>query len=80
MRSSMLREPDPPFGAGPGVTRRVLLRGGAHSRISGNGRPRTWTIATILRIEDRRVAEQWEVVQDEASQIKKWASINRFLE
>jgi predicted SnoaL-like aldol condensation-catalyzing enzyme len=41
-----------------------------HGRISGNGRPRSWIIATILRIEDRRIAEQWEVIQDEASQIE----------
>jgi predicted SnoaL-like aldol condensation-catalyzing enzyme len=39
-----------------------------HGRISGNGRRRNWVVATILRIEGRRVAEQWEVVQDEASQ------------
>jgi predicted SnoaL-like aldol condensation-catalyzing enzyme len=39
-----------------------------HGRMSGNGRPRNWITATILRIEDGRVAEQWEVVQDEASQ------------
>ena len=38
-----------------------------HGRISGNGHSRNWIVATILRIEDRRVAEQWEVVQDEAS-------------
>ncbi len=40
-----------------------------HGRISGNGRPRNWIVATILRIEDRRVAEQWQVVQEEASQV-----------
>jgi predicted SnoaL-like aldol condensation-catalyzing enzyme len=39
-----------------------------HGRLSGNGRPRNWIIATVLRIEDNRVAEQWEVVQDEALQ------------
>jgi len=39
----------------------------AHGRISGNGRPRNWIVATVFRIEDGRVAEQWEVVQDEAS-------------
>jgi predicted SnoaL-like aldol condensation-catalyzing enzyme len=38
-----------------------------HGRISGNGRSRNWIVATILRIEDKCVAEQWEVVQDEAS-------------
>jgi predicted SnoaL-like aldol condensation-catalyzing enzyme len=41
-----------------------------HGRISGNGRPRNWIIATILRIEDRRVVEQWQVVQDEASRVE----------
>ena len=41
-----------------------------HGRISGNGRPRNWIIATILRIEDGCVAEQWEVVQDEVSQVE----------
>jgi predicted SnoaL-like aldol condensation-catalyzing enzyme len=39
-----------------------------HARISGIGRPRNSIIATILRIQDGCVAEQWEVVQDEASQ------------
>jgi len=37
-----------------------------HGRISGNGRPKSWITAIILRIEDGCVAEQWEVVQDEA--------------
>ena len=41
-----------------------------HGRLSGNGRPRNWVVATILRIEDRRVAEQWEVLQEEASQVE----------
>jgi predicted SnoaL-like aldol condensation-catalyzing enzyme len=39
-----------------------------HGRISGHRGPRNWIIATILRIEDGCVAEQWEVVQEEASQ------------
>jgi predicted SnoaL-like aldol condensation-catalyzing enzyme len=39
-----------------------------HGRISGNGRTRNWITAIILRIEDGRIAEQWEVVQDETSQ------------
>jgi predicted SnoaL-like aldol condensation-catalyzing enzyme len=41
-----------------------------HGRISGNGRTKNWVIATILRIEDGRVVEQWEVFQDEASQVE----------
>jgi predicted SnoaL-like aldol condensation-catalyzing enzyme len=39
-----------------------------HGRISGNGHPRNWITATVLRIEDGCVAEQWEVIQDEVSQ------------
>jgi predicted SnoaL-like aldol condensation-catalyzing enzyme len=39
-----------------------------HGRLLGNGRPRNWIIASILRIEDGCVAEQWEVVQAEAAQ------------
>ena len=41
-----------------------------HGRISGNGCSRNWIIATILRIEHERVAEQWEVLQDEASKVE----------
>jgi predicted SnoaL-like aldol condensation-catalyzing enzyme len=41
-----------------------------HGRISGTGRPRNWIIAVILRIEDRHVAEQWQVLQDEALQVE----------
>jgi len=37
-----------------------------HGRLSGSGRARNWIVASILRIEDGRIAEQWEVVQDEA--------------
>jgi predicted SnoaL-like aldol condensation-catalyzing enzyme len=39
-----------------------------HGRISGNSRPCNLITATILRIEGGLVVEQWEVVQDEASQ------------
>ena len=38
-----------------------------HGRLSGNGHARNWIIATVLRVEDGFLAEQWEVIQDEAS-------------
>ncbi len=41
-----------------------------HGRISGNGHPKNWIIVTILRLEDGCVVEQWEVVQDEASEME----------
>lgn len=39
-----------------------------HGRISGSGRPKNRIVATIFRIEDECVVEQWEVAQDEVSQ------------
>ncbi|MFJ2363767.1 nuclear transport factor 2 family protein [Pseudomonas sp. NPDC087697] len=38
-----------------------------HGRFSGNGRPVAWIAADVLRIEDGRLAEHWDVLQDEAS-------------
>ena len=36
-----------------------------HGRFSGNGRPVAWIAADILRIENGRLAEHWDVLQDE---------------
>jgi predicted SnoaL-like aldol condensation-catalyzing enzyme len=41
-----------------------------HGRLSGTGRVRNWIVATVLRVEDGFVAEQWEVVQDEAFEVE----------
>jgi predicted SnoaL-like aldol condensation-catalyzing enzyme len=38
-----------------------------HGRFSGNGRPVAWIAADIVRIENGRVAEHWDVLQDEAT-------------
>ena len=40
----------------------------AHGRFSGNGRPAAWVAADIVRIEDGRLAEHWDVLQDEATE------------
>ena len=40
----------------------------AHGRFSGHGRPRSWIAADIVRFEDGRLAEHWDVLQDEATQ------------
>ena len=37
-----------------------------HGRFSGSGRPAAWVAVDILRIEDARLAEHWDVLQDEA--------------
>jgi predicted SnoaL-like aldol condensation-catalyzing enzyme len=39
----------------------------AHGRFSGQGRPRSWIAADIVRIADGVLAEHWDVLQDEAT-------------
>ena len=39
-----------------------------HGRFSGTGRPVAWVAADIVRIENGRLAEHWDVLQDEATQ------------
>src|SRR5581483_1041721 len=34
-----------------------------HGRFSGHGRPIAWIAADVLRIEDGRLAEHWDVLQ-----------------
>ena len=38
-----------------------------HGRFSETGRPVAWVAADIVRIEDGRLAEHWDVLQDEAT-------------
>ena len=38
-----------------------------HGRFSGIGRPVSWIAADIVRIENGRLAEHWDVLQDEAT-------------
>ncbi|HEY2011775.1 MAG TPA: nuclear transport factor 2 family protein [Rhizomicrobium sp.] len=38
-----------------------------HGRFSGHGRSAAWIAADILRIEDGKLAEHWDVLQDEAT-------------
>ncbi|MDB5027438.1 MAG: hypothetical protein JWO66_1127 [Candidatus Eremiobacteraeota bacterium] len=37
-----------------------------HGRFSGIGLPANWIVGDIVRIEDGRLAEHWDVVEDEA--------------
>ena len=39
-----------------------------HGRFTGNGRPVAWVAADVIRIEDGRLAEHWDVLQDEATE------------
>jgi predicted SnoaL-like aldol condensation-catalyzing enzyme len=38
-----------------------------HGRFTGNGRPRAWIAADIVRVENGILAEHWDVLQDEAT-------------
>ena len=39
-----------------------------HVRLSGGGLPVNWIVADILRIENGKVVEHWDVIQDEATE------------
>jgi predicted SnoaL-like aldol condensation-catalyzing enzyme len=38
-----------------------------HGRFSGHGAPKAWIVLDIVRIEDGRLAEHWDVIEDEAT-------------
>jgi predicted SnoaL-like aldol condensation-catalyzing enzyme len=38
-----------------------------HGRFSGHGAPKAWIALDILRIEAGRLAEHWDVIEDEAT-------------
>jgi predicted SnoaL-like aldol condensation-catalyzing enzyme len=41
-----------------------------HGRFSGNGRRAAWIAADIVRIENAQLAEHWDVLQDEVTEIE----------
>lgn len=50
----------------------------AHGRFSGNGRPRSWIAADIVRFENGKLAEHWDVLQDEATQLESASGLPMF--
>jgi predicted SnoaL-like aldol condensation-catalyzing enzyme len=50
----------------------------AHGRFSGNGRPAAWIAADVVRIEDGKLAEHWDVLQDEATQAESVSGLPMF--
>ena len=38
-----------------------------HGRFSGLGRPANWIVVDIVRLENGRLAEHWDVIEDEAT-------------
>ncbi|MEA3207503.1 MAG: hypothetical protein QOE70_560 [Chthoniobacter sp.] len=49
-----------------------------HGRFSGNGRPAAWVAADVLRIEDGRLVEHWDVLQDEATAAESKSGLPMF--
>jgi predicted SnoaL-like aldol condensation-catalyzing enzyme len=49
-----------------------------HGRFSGNGRPRAWVAADVLRIANGVLAEHWDVLQDEATQAESKSGLPMF--
>lgn len=49
-----------------------------HGRFSGSGRPAAWVAADIVRIEDGKLAEHWDVLQDEATKAQSVSGLPMF--
>jgi predicted SnoaL-like aldol condensation-catalyzing enzyme len=49
-----------------------------HGRFSGTGRPVAWVAADIVRIENGRLAEHWDVLQDEATKAESKSGLPMF--
>jgi predicted SnoaL-like aldol condensation-catalyzing enzyme len=50
----------------------------AFGRFSGNGRPAAWIAADVVRIEDGRLAEHWDVLQDEVTRSASLSGLPMF--
>jgi hypothetical protein len=50
----------------------------AHGRFSGHGRPAAWIAADIVRFEDGKLAEHWDVLQDEATKAQSTSGLPMF--
>lgn len=53
-------------------------RRGAHGRFSGHGRPASWIAADVVRFEDGKLAEHWDVLQDEATEAESKSGLPMF--
>ncbi|WP_176060180.1 nuclear transport factor 2 family protein [Paraburkholderia sp. BCC1876] len=50
----------------------------AHGRFSGNGRPAAWIAADVVRFADGKLAEHWDVLQDEATRAQSVSGLPMF--
>jgi predicted SnoaL-like aldol condensation-catalyzing enzyme len=49
-----------------------------HGRFSGNGRPAPWIAVDIVRVADGKLAEHWDVLQDEATRADSASGLPMF--
>jgi len=49
-----------------------------HGRFSGIGLPVNWVVVDIVRLEDGRLKEHWDVIQDEASNASSKSGLPMF--
>ena len=49
-----------------------------HGRFSGSGRPVAWVAADIVRIENGRLAEHWDVIENEATKAESKSGLPMF--
>ena len=50
----------------------------AHGRFSGHGRPAAWIAADVMRFEDGKLTEHWDVLQDEATKAESASGLPMF--
>jgi predicted SnoaL-like aldol condensation-catalyzing enzyme len=50
----------------------------AHGRFTGTGRPAAWVACDILRFENGKLAEHWDVLQDEATRAESVSGLPMF--
>ncbi len=50
----------------------------AHGRFSGNARPAAWIAADVVRMEDGKLAEHWDVLQDEVTKAESVSGLPMF--
>jgi predicted SnoaL-like aldol condensation-catalyzing enzyme len=49
-----------------------------HGRFSGHGLPAPWIVVDIVRVEEGRLAEHWDVIQDEATKTQSKSGLPMF--
>jgi epsilon-lactone hydrolase len=49
-----------------------------HGRFSGHGRPANWVVADVVRIADGKLAEHWDVIQDEVDRTQSTSGLPMF--